>query len=338
MVNHPTPPLFWIRYIDDVFGVWTRGEEELLRFCTFVNNLHSSIKVTLSSSPISIRFLDLELYSHEGRILHRIGFKPTDSFSLLPPDSFHPPHVFSGILFSQVYRWCSRSSTYHDFLKTKSIVQRHWRRQGYTRSHIRTTVKEVLKFTCQSPCSWSAGFFPCQVPSCHVCHFAVPTHSVRFNSVPFPLVHRLNCTTPGVIYLITCTRCDLRYVGETSRTLRHRISEHLSNIRSRVSTSVADHFSSTCQPCDFSFTALEHSSNQLKRRKKEQIWIRRLGTQAPSGLNVISNAPDALRLVLPYSECSGRVVRLCQKLIPNQKTCGAYRSHRCLRGHLTAHR
>ena len=157
-----------------------------------------------------------------------------------------------------------------------------------------------------------------------------------FNS--FPNVHRLCCTTVGVIYLITYASCGINYVGETSRTLQHRIAEHLANITYKVSTSVANHFTSVCDPHAFSFTALEHCINTAKRRKKKSLWIDRLKSRSPAGLNVVTNAPEALRLVVPYSRCSGRVVSLCQSMLRDVKTCGAYRNAKNLRSHLSGNR
>ena len=37
-------PLFWWRYIDDIFLLWTHGEEKLNDFITYLNNLHPTIK------------------------------------------------------------------------------------------------------------------------------------------------------------------------------------------------------------------------------------------------------------------------------------------------------
>ena len=126
-------PTHWFRFIDDCLGVWNSSESELVKFHRFVNDLHPNIKVDLVFNYSSIRFLDLELYFSGIFLLYKIGFKKTDNHSLLSPTSFHPPHVFRSILFSQVYRWMTRSATYADFSHTKSIVQRRWREQGYTK-------------------------------------------------------------------------------------------------------------------------------------------------------------------------------------------------------------
>ena len=140
-------PSLWLRYIDDILGIWPFSEQELLLFVDTVNAFNPNIRVTLSFSSSSIRFLDLELYRNSLHIGYRTGFKPTDSFSILTTDSYHPRHVFKGIIFGQIYRFITHSCTYHDFLNTLLHVQGHWRRQGYSRSFIRTRVKSVMSFT-----------------------------------------------------------------------------------------------------------------------------------------------------------------------------------------------
>ena len=39
-------PFLWLRYIDDIFFIWTHGEEKLTRFFNLLNNLHSTLKFT----------------------------------------------------------------------------------------------------------------------------------------------------------------------------------------------------------------------------------------------------------------------------------------------------
>lgn len=300
--DYPKQPLLWLRYIDDIFGVWPYDNEQLFSFSDFVNSLHPRIKVTLSSSLSAIRFLDLEFYRSGDRVLNRVGFKPTDAFRILPVHSFHPTNVFNSIIYSQIYRWCTRSSSYDDFKATKHVVQPFWRRQGYTRSKIRSAVKNVLSFTQQTPLNWEAGFSPCG--TCKFCILSFYSQRISNKVTSFPILHCLNCESKCVIYLIECKNCRVRYVGETSRALHLRIADHVQNIKAMRNTAVSEHFNSTCTLGDFSFTALEHCSNTTKRRKKESVWIKRLGTLNPGGLNTISSAPEPLRLVLPHSDCS----------------------------------
>ena len=332
--GHSLTPRLWLRYIDDVFGIWTHGEEQLLIFRDFVNTLFPSITVTMTYSAVNVHFLDLDLYLHADRIFHRIAFKPTDSFNILPVTSFHARHTFRSIVHSQVYRWCVRSSTYSDFKHTKSVVQAQWRKQGYSRSEVRSAVRNILSFTGFSPASWQPGFFACK--NCDVCKYSFFASSVcSSNCSIFPILHHLTCFTSCIIYLIKCKSCAIQYVGETSRTLQHRMAEHLYNIRSNASTSVARHFTSSCSLEDFSFTALEHQDNASKRRKKEEAWIKRLCTAAPQGLNVITRSQETLPLVLPLSDCSKQVVRVCQLAARDVRTIGAFRVPKNLARHFS---
>ena len=42
--GYPLKPLVWKRFIDDIFMVWTHGEESLNHFIEYLNSLHESIK------------------------------------------------------------------------------------------------------------------------------------------------------------------------------------------------------------------------------------------------------------------------------------------------------
>ncbi len=154
-------PPCWLRFIDDIFLIWPFSFTSLFYFRDLVNSIAPTIKVEMTCDPMSIRFLDLTLTKSNGFLNFKIGFKPTDCHTILSPSSLHPPHVFSAIVFGQVYRWATHSSTYENIKETKRIVQASWRRQGYSRSAIRMAVRKVLDLTNLSPSSWQTGFYPC---------------------------------------------------------------------------------------------------------------------------------------------------------------------------------
>ena len=329
-------PVLWLRFIDDILGVWTYDEASLLNFVHIVNSFNVNISVTLSYDRFSIRFLDLELYRDGNRLCYRTGFKPTDSFKVLNPDSYHAPHVFNSVIFGQLYRFATHSSSYGDFIRSKNLVQSRWRTHGYSRTFIRNSARRVLEYTGQTPLLWETGFYPCS--TCNLCTYGFFCHSVRDGPNSFPIVHRISCSDTSIIYLIVCKRCSIRYVGETSRSLRSRISEHVYNILRSIPTSVSQHFNSSCSLADFSFTALERSTNTTRRRKKETRWMRRLNTLAPRGLNQQCASRKAVHFVLPYSACSNRVVRVCQSIASDVTTVGSFTSSRNLRSLFSAKR
>ena len=62
-------PLVWFRYMDDIFFIWTHGEQELQTFLRSLNEFHTDIKFTYESSKESIAFLYLKVSVKTVRLL-----------------------------------------------------------------------------------------------------------------------------------------------------------------------------------------------------------------------------------------------------------------------------
>ena len=55
--------------------------------------------------------------------------------------------------------------------------------------------------------------------------------------------HILTCNSKNIIYLITCNKCKIQYVGETIQMLKMRMNKHRSDIRSKIAnTHISKHF------------------------------------------------------------------------------------------------
>ena len=138
-------PYVWWRFIDDIFAVWTHGEDKLLFFVDFLNSINPNIKFTLNYSPISVNFLDVKvILSETGEISTDLFIKPTDTHQFLLSSSCHPGHVKSGIAFSQalrIKRICSdpeRASTHCRDLE-EFLCQR-----GHNRRKVRHNIRKAL--------------------------------------------------------------------------------------------------------------------------------------------------------------------------------------------------
>ena len=327
-------PRFWGRFIDDIFGIWDLDSDSLRAFHSLINTIDPNIQVSLAFNAQSIRFLDLELYrTAQLTIGYRIGFKPTDSHLILPPDSHHPKHVFRGVLLGQVLRWASKSSTYEDFRRTKATVFPYWKRQGYSRAALRQAVATAFQRTRQQPSAWTPGFYPC-ANNCNVCQHGLPTR--RFTDTQtnnaYILFHRLFCDDPNTVYIVSCSSCSKQYVGQTSRPLRRRIAEHLSDIVASRNTPVGLHFT-TCGLQNFFFFAIERVPDQARRLQREASWIERLHTLQPHGINrVEQSAPPPPVLVLPHSLCGDKIANLAKATLGDVTalTCTKRRSRNLL--------
>jgi len=93
----PVKPYLWLRYIDDVLMIWTAGEQSLLEFLQWINQLHENIKFTWDWSKRTINYLDVQIINNNGVIETDLYTKPTDKHQYLFHTSFHPKGVKQSI-------------------------------------------------------------------------------------------------------------------------------------------------------------------------------------------------------------------------------------------------
>ena len=121
-----------MRFIDDIFVIWTHGEAELQLFNTYLNNCLPSIKFEIDISPTTVNFLDVKVrLENEGNIKTGLYTKPTDAHNHLSYKSCHPPKCKDSIPYSQflrIRRICSDNS---DFTNEARTMAGHFHRAGY---------------------------------------------------------------------------------------------------------------------------------------------------------------------------------------------------------------
>ena len=101
----------------------------------------------------------------------------------------------------------------------------------------------------------------------------------------------LNCTSDNVVYLITCNKCGIQYVGETCQKLRNRLNNHRSSLK-RPTNLYLYHFSSDGHSEDDiciipieEITPGDSANVTSVRLEREDYWCRELCTYYPYGLN-----------------------------------------------------
>lgn len=130
----------------------------------------------------------------------------------------------------------------------------------------------------------------CNVHKCKCCQHITCTsffHDTD-NKRQFPITENFNCSTKNVIYLITCTKCHLMYVGQTSRMLKERLNNHRSDIKLHKNTAVAKHFHLP-QHNDKHLSIIPiHNIDNLNTTDRlhiEKQYMKTLNTIYPKGLN-----------------------------------------------------
>ena len=71
-------PLLWLRYIGDIFFIWTHGKEELKKFMEKFNNFTLNLRFTCVSNEKSISFLDVIITASEEKLKTTLHIKSTD--------------------------------------------------------------------------------------------------------------------------------------------------------------------------------------------------------------------------------------------------------------------
>lgn len=145
----PKKPLHYLRYLDDIWGVWVDSREEFDQFISILNNHDASIKLQYTVDPKSIDYLDTTIYKGlafdlEQKLDIKVHFKQTDAHALLFKTSFHPKHTFKGLVKSQLLRFYRICTQAQDFKEAVKILFRSLRERGYSRSFLRRSLKTFL--------------------------------------------------------------------------------------------------------------------------------------------------------------------------------------------------
>ena len=156
LTNSPVPIdcIFWKRYIDDIFLLWTGTDDQWDIFFNYINNIHDTIKFTNHVSSSEISFLDI-LIKLDGFIYTDLYTKNTDAHSYLHFSSCHPKHCKNNIPYSQILRLRRLCSKEEDFHLRCCELSGYFLERGYKKSVIEDAIKraghkcrtETLKYT-----------------------------------------------------------------------------------------------------------------------------------------------------------------------------------------------
>ena len=131
----------YLRYIDDIFMIWTGTKEQFYQFYSTLNNCHHSIKFDHEISPNEVNFLDTTVYvDTNGTIQTKLYTKPTDRHNYLHRRSEHPLPLKNNLAYSQalrIRRICSNEEHYRE--RCSELVD-NFTSRGYKLENIQSQV------------------------------------------------------------------------------------------------------------------------------------------------------------------------------------------------------
>jgi len=136
--------LLYLRYIDDIFLIWTDTNDSLEKFLKEINTIHPSIKFEAQKSKEEIHFLDTTVYIKNNRLLTKLYRKPTDRQSYLNNKSYHPNSTKRGIPYSQALRMKRICSEQDELKKNLDHLKLTLLSRGYAKDHIHTQFQKVM--------------------------------------------------------------------------------------------------------------------------------------------------------------------------------------------------
>jgi hypothetical protein len=136
-------PLFYKRFIDDGFGLWTKGEESLKLFAAHANSIHENINIELRYSCHQIEFLDTLVRIENGLLTTDLYSKPTDKHLYLTKSSNHPPHTKKSLPYGLGIRLRRICKTEGDYQKRRRELKMQLRKRGYSGKDIEQQLRKV---------------------------------------------------------------------------------------------------------------------------------------------------------------------------------------------------
>jgi hypothetical protein len=107
--------LLILRYLDDIFAIYTGTQEELLEFHAYLNSMNEHLHFSINYDLSQISFLGVMVIKDKISLSTDLYRKPADRNTLLRGDSFHPRPLIKNLTisqFSRIRRTCSSDAAY----------------------------------------------------------------------------------------------------------------------------------------------------------------------------------------------------------------------------------
>jgi len=309
-------PSLYLRYLDDIFIIWPHPRQEFDTFFNIFNSQHERIKFKANIQESALEFLDVLVYKGENfknrAVLDtKVYFKDTDSHALLQKKSFHPKHVFSGIIKSQLIRFARICQHKYDFDEACDTLFNALYERFYSRKFLRNLKNEAARV-------WypplNAGTTPCHTVGCPSCQLTLADNTIHSDKGRCPLTIKGTCKTTKCIFLAKCSNCpNSTYIGSSWGNIGDMIMQIQNGQTSPDGNLFYLHFTNPGHTGSIRFTILERMSTPSEAPRLRAKWMKRLDS-VQKGLNIktqIGNKDERIPLIIqfhPLSTFSDKII------------------------------
>ena len=243
-------PLLYRRYVDDCFLLF-RSSDHVPFFLDYLNQQHTNITFTTEiERDGKLPFLDIDIFRSDRKFATSVYRKPTFTGLFTNFNSFIPLAYKQNLVSCLIHRIFNLCSSYENFHTQLEVVRKLINSNGFPshmfdrivrrflehtfdpRPPVLTASKKIIYF-----CLPFTGIHSLQIRTQinRLCNAAFPHLGIRFVfrssrriSSFFPFKDKVpKYLRSSVVYLFKCRCCSASYVGQTTRHLHTRISEHL---------------------------------------------------------------------------------------------------------------
>ena len=300
-------PLFYRRYVDDTFLIF-KDSSHVELFFEYFNTRHPNITFTYEIEQNNeLPFLDILICRNGGKFVTSVYRKSTYTGLGLNYLSFSPKlFKFNSIhtLINRAFSICSDFKLFHqemtfllNYFTENSYptfvfykILKNFLNEKLCPSPVYSTAKRDVKYIKLPYLGHSSYFIRKKLQELFKYSFPqIKFHFVFTNTFTVGSLVKERPTLPvdlnsGVVYLYTCLQCALRYIGSSSRWLRHRILEHRGvSIRTQLPltkpsfSAIREHSLALDHPfTKQDFKVLSFSSNRLDLLLSETLYIRKM--------------------------------------------------------------
>ena len=308
-------PPFWKRYVDDTFTALP--QKQIQRFHNHLNSNEPTIQFTIETEVEgTLPFLDTRVTHHsDGSLTTTVFRKKTHTDRYLDFDSHHPlAHkiAVTRTLLTRADRICM-SATDRDAEKTH--VMQDLNSNGYPTAVIKKNWQTLLAHSpAPGPMTPRATVVipyvrhvseairriltPLEIRTCFRPHHTLQQTLVNLKD-RIPLQQQV-----GVVYRVPCGTCPKVYVGQTCRTLDHRLKEHRRALTSGnlAQSAIAEHAAQESHVIDWKEAKVVDTHPRYHQRCALESW--RIRSETNTMNRDDGNLPQAYNSLLNYPHTS----------------------------------
>ena len=250
--NHVNAPSTYLRYVDDLFCIFTNGQD-YNNFLEYLNTRHPNLKFTTEIGHNKLPFLDVSVEIQGDSFIRSVHRKLTHTGLMLNFNAFCPLQWKRSVICGCLYRAFSICSSRRLFDFEVSNLRRLFEMNGYPIPFFNDILSSFLRKVHEpriQSCNESDVYTLClpyfgNVSETFILRFRrfCRRYNLKIRIVykPFKVGHyfSLKSVCPKflescVVYKYTCPVDQASYVGKTRRHLIQRINEHRNSEQSAI--------------------------------------------------------------------------------------------------------